>query len=171
MNEGHNGIDPVVAKRWLSEALRVYGDLDAQKIENMNAARAIRGRLPDIYESAKNAGLPLKAFKLMIKQRLIEQKIADLEQDINDLTPEDDEDAETFEQFQAAIGDFGELPLGAAALDRKAGETSGNSDDERDVRPAFLREKDASDAEIGRANGEKVAKGIRGLPGADASEA
>lgn len=166
--QGHNGIDPVVAKRWIGEAMRVYADLDEQKIANMNECRAIRARLPEIYESAKNAGLPVKAFKLVLRKRLKEQKIAGLEADIEALTPEDDEDAETFEQFKAAIGDFGELPLGAAAIERKAGE------EDRDLRPPFLRDKDAqraSDEAIGKANGAAVAKGIKGLPGADAAEA
>ena len=163
---GHNGIDVAVAKRWIGEAMRVYEDLDAQKIENMNTCRKIRSRLPNIYEAAKNAGLPIKAFKLYIREQLLEQKIEGLQADIEALTPDDDEDAETFEQFRSALGGLADTPLGKAAISTRGGD---DDDDQRNLRPRHLREKDA-DAEAAQAN-VKALKKIKGLPGADADAA
>lgn len=163
-----NGIDPVVAKRWVGEALRVYQALEDQKIANMNACRTIRARFPEIFENAKNAGLPIKALKLTIKQRLLELKIEGLQEDIDGLVPEDEEDAETFEQFREAIGDFGELPLGKAAVEKKAAE-------EEDLRPRHLREQEEerkANDDAAAENAKKIKSGIKGLgDGADAAHA
>lgn len=134
---GHNGMNETEAKRWMGEIHRVYDELDAQKIDNMNRCRAIRERLPDIYKSAKAAGMPVKAIKAAVKVQRAEKALEHL---IDKATPEDDDDAEAFEYFRA-IPKQGDLFV-----------DDGN-DDDRDLRPAFLK------------------KSARGLPGADAAEA
>lgn len=166
-----NGFDPTVAKRWMGEALRVHDELDAQKIENMNRCRTIRARLPDIIESAHNAGIPKKAFKLALKEELLKRKIEGIEEDIAALVPDEDDDALSFEMLKEALGGLGDTPLGQAALgntpkenpkskaraekkakkdadrEEKAAANNAALDDiagdgeEEDIRPAFLRDK------------------------------
>lgn len=134
---GHNGINDTEAKRWMGEVHRVYDELDAQKIENMNRCKSIRERLPDIYKSAKAAGMSVKAIKAAVKVQRAEKALDHL---IDKITPEDEDDAEAFEYFRA-IPKQGDLFASAG------------NDDERDLRPGFLK------------------NSARGLPGADAAEA
>lgn len=158
-----NSINSDAAKRWLGEALRVYDELEDLKVSNMNQARIIRSRLPGIYESAKGEGLPIKALKTVLKEELIKRKIAAAEAAIEALEPDDDEDAETLEQFRAALGDFADSPLGKAAVDQKAA-----GDDDSDLRPRHLKEAEAQRVEE---NKRRLKDGIKGLPGAEATEA
>lgn len=160
---GHNRIDPTVAKRWFGEAMRVYDALEEQKMENMRVCKDIRSRLPSIFESAEAAGIPMKALKAQIKIELENRKIKECEARQAAAVPDDDEDQETFEQLQKALGDFGDSPLGAAALKAKQG------DDDADVRPEFLKRQEED--RVTRENGARLSKGITGLPGADATEA
>ena len=95
MNIGHNGTE---ANRWVSEILRVYDQLDEARVEHMNRCRDIRGRLPDIYDAAKGAGLSVKALKSAIRVSLATRKLADL---VEKVTPEDQDDADVFEQLRA----------------------------------------------------------------------
>jgi hypothetical protein len=151
-----NGYDPVVVKRWLGEAMRVFDALEVQKVANMNACREIRAPLKDIKESAKNAGLPKKAFAALLKAELAERNY---ERALDNATPEDDDDFAAFEAMRAIARD-GDL------FDHAASKMAG---DEEDVRPRSLREKEA--ARIARENTERLQAGVSGLPGADASEA
>lgn len=92
---GHNDTE---AKRWVGECLRVYDQLDEARIEHMNRCRDIRARLPTIYESAKGAGLSVKALKAALRVSLATRKLAAL---VEKVTPEDEEDADVFEQLRA----------------------------------------------------------------------
>ena len=112
-----NGIDAQKAQRWMGEVLRVHDDLDEQRMDNMNRCRIIRERLPVLFEAAKNEGLPLRAFKASVKKALLDRGIERLNGKIEDLKPEDADDAEAFEMLQQALGGFGDTPLGAATLD------------------------------------------------------
>ena len=171
-----NTIDEEVLQRWMNEAMRVYKAIDDQVIANMNECRKIRARLPAIYKSAKNAGLTLKPFKLRVKQALFEKKIDDLNDKIDNLMPEDEEDAAIFEQMRsiALKGDL--FDHAVRKHDAKEG------DDDRDLRGGAQREADARrarEAAEGGASDEahvadnvrKLRRGIRGLPGAEANEA
>lgn len=150
---GHNGINETEAKRWLGEVMRVYMELDEQKIENMNRCRAIRERLPDIYKSAKASGLSVKALKAAVQVTRAEKALEDL---IDKATPEDEDDADAFEYLRS-IASPGDL-FDAATRD--------SDDEDGDLRPNFLKGQDAA-----RENSARLKKGIKGLPGADAVEA
>lgn len=151
---GHNAINETEAKRWLGEVSRVYDELDAQKIENMNRCRTIRERLPDIYKSAKAAGICVKALKAAVKVTRAEKALGDL---IDAARPEDEDDAEAFD-FLRKIATQGDL---FDAATRRA-----SDDEDADLRPNFLKEGDAV-----RVNVTRLKAGIKGLPGAEATEA
>jgi hypothetical protein len=160
---GQNSIDPTTVKRFLGEALRVYEKLDSAKIEHMNNCREIRAPLKDIKKAAKNTGLPKAAFSALIKSELAKRTY---DRAIENATPEDSEDVEAWKQMRAIAKD-GDLFDAAVKANAPA-------DDDADVRPRHLREKEAD--RIARENAEKIEKGIKplrvvGLPGADAVEA
>lgn len=151
---GHNGINSTEAKRWLGEIARVYDELDDLKIEHMNRCRAVRERLPEIYELAKDAGMPIKALKAAVKIARAEKALESL---IDKATPEEEDDREAL-NYLREIATQGDL---FDAATRK------NDDDgDADLRPNFLKETAAA-----RENAERLKKGIKGLPGADATEA
>ena len=153
---GHNGINDTEAKRWLGEVARVYEELDDLKIEHMNRCRAVRERLPEIYELAKDAGMPIKALKAAVKIARAEKALESL---ITKATPEDEEDQEALDYLRQ-IAQQGDL-FDAAV--RKINEAI---DGDAGLRPNFLKDQDAA-----RENSARLNKGIKGLPGADAVEA
>ena len=140
---GHNGISETDARRWLGEVSRVYDELDAQKIENMNRCRAIRERLPDIYKSAKAAGICVKALKATVKVARAEKALDDL---IDKSTPEDDDDRAAFDYLREIA-------------------TKG------DLFDAATRHATSDDDDAVRTNVRRLKAGIKGMPGAEATEA
>lgn len=160
---GHNGVDPTVLKRWTTEVMRVHDALDAQRIENMNACRKIREPLADLYEAAKNAGLPSKAFKSHIKAELARRAY---EKRLANITPEDDDDAEAFEAMRAMAEDGDLFDHAVKQHDAKSPEA-----DEDDPRPAFLRKRDEEAAARVDENVLRLTKGIKGMPSGDATGA
>jgi hypothetical protein len=156
MSVGHNGVDATVLNRWTGEILRVHQSLEDQRMENMRICKDIRERLPDLYESAVNAGLPKKAFKAHVKAELAKLKYERL---CEKIVPEDEDDREAYEALRA-VAEAGDL------FDHAASKLAG---DEEDVRPRSLREKEA--ARIARENTERLQAGMSGLPGAEATEA
>lgn len=106
-----NGFD--VAKQFVSDIERHFETLDSYRGEYMNRCRAVRDLIAQIYDRAKDAGVPKKELKAVIKTRELERKIEELRDDLED-------GAETFDQIRHALGDLADLPLGTAALDRAA---------------------------------------------------
>ena len=173
-----NSLDKTVLVRWTGEILSIHRKLEDQKLENMRICKEIRAPLPDLYDAAKNAGLPLKAFKAHVKAELA--KIA-YEKRLANIEPEDEDDAEAYELMRS-IAQEGDLFDHAA----KEHEAKAASDDDKDIRPGFLKDRGATATiKIGDGpeipfDGDRVAQNIKrlrsgikavGLPGADANEA
>jgi hypothetical protein len=93
---------------------RLYGDILTAKMAYMKKCKDIRKIVSDEYESASNRGINRKLLKTKIKERDLEHKIDVLTKDF-----EADERSE-YQMLSEKLGEFGELPLGKAALDRAA---------------------------------------------------
>lgn len=91
---------------------KLYGDLLVEKTTYMSKCKTIRKIMADEYDSASNRGISKKLLKTKVKERDLERKIDDLTADL-----EDDERSE-YQMLSEKLGEFGELPLGKAALDR-----------------------------------------------------
>jgi hypothetical protein len=152
-NDGKNSIDKVVLDRWTGEVLAIHTKLDDQRMENMRICKEIRSPLNDLYEAAKNAGLPLKAFKAHIKAELAQKAF---DKRMHNIEPEDEDDRAAYDLLRSMATD-GDL-FDAAVKQH---------DDDRDLRPRHLREADAQTAE----NVHRLQTGMEGLPGAEAAEA
>lgn len=101
--------DQAVHDAW--ETIRACLDkLEAQRIENMNVCREIRGEIKTALDEAKEAGVNKKALKAKIKQyeHLLKADAcrADLESD----------EQSDFDLISQKLGDLAALPLGIAAL-------------------------------------------------------
>jgi hypothetical protein len=101
------------------EAVQAIEALDAdllrEKMAYMKRCKDIRKVKADEYESASNRGISRKLLKKKIKERDLHRKI---EGNVADL--EEDERSE-YQMLTEKLGDFGDTPLGAAALSRADG--------------------------------------------------
>jgi hypothetical protein len=174
---GQNSIDKTVLARWAGEILAIHSKLDDQKMENLRICKEIREPLADLYDAAKNAGLPSKAFKAYVKselaKRAYEKRLANLE-------PEDEDDSAIYELMREIAQNGDLFDAAVKAHDAKKG------DDDADLRPGFLKDKGVTatvkfgdgpevsfDAARVTENIRRLKTGIKpiGLPGADANEA
>jgi uncharacterized protein (UPF0335 family) len=87
-------------------------DLESEKGAYMNRCRGIRDSITAAYDDAKEHGVPKKALRTVIKFRERDRKNAE------DRAALEQDDLNSVEMVEAALGDFGDTPLGAATLDR-----------------------------------------------------
>lgn len=136
-----------VATRWTKEIERHFDALETLRGEYMNEARQIRELIADCYDRAKDAGLPKKAMKAVIKTRQLEKRIESLREDLAEDGLDDD-----YDTIRLALGDLSDLPLGQAALKDKGPnpvDSLAGVDDEFDA--------------VGTANAAKIQAGIKPL--------
>ncbi|MBX9760191.1 MAG: hypothetical protein K2Y29_15545, partial [Beijerinckiaceae bacterium] len=141
-----NGAD-AMALRWTKEIERHLDTLESMRGHYMNECRQVRKMISDCYDRAKDAGLPKKAMKAVIKTRQLEKRIESLREDLSEDGLDDD-----YDTIRLALGDLAELPLGAAALKDKGPNPVDSlaTDDEFDA--------------VGNANAKKIEAGIKPLP-------
>lgn len=108
-----NGFDKQVLTSVVKRIEGVFAELLSERGSYMERCKEIRAGFASCYEDAKNAGIPRKELKALIKTRELERKI---DEQISAL--EEDEKL-TFQMLEEALGDFGETPLGSAALNAK----------------------------------------------------
>jgi predicted KAP-like P-loop ATPase len=105
-----NGYDPDVVSNIVSKLEGLHDELASERGEYMQRCRVIRGNIADVLQAAKDEdGISKKALKLVIKERQLEAKLADLR---DDLEPDD---GAAYQHLVAALGEFGDTPLGNAA--------------------------------------------------------
>lgn len=78
----------------------------------MAEAKQVRGDIKEIYAEAKDAGYPIKPLKAEARLRKLDRDKAKVVAGL------DDDDRETLDQFQAALGPLASTPLGEAAISR-----------------------------------------------------
>jgi uncharacterized protein (UPF0335 family) len=112
-----NGFDGPVLQSIVGRIEESLADLLSERGAYMQRCRVIREAITAVYDDAKEKGIPKKELRALIRTRELERKI---EQTRSDLEADE---LETFEQLAEALGDFGNTPLGQAALDdRRRGE-------------------------------------------------
>jgi hypothetical protein len=94
---------------------KLDGDLLSEKMAYMNRCKIIRKMKADKYDHASDQGISKKLLKAKIKERDLERKIGGLTEDF-----EDDERSE-YQMISEKLGEFGDTPLGKAALARADG--------------------------------------------------
>jgi hypothetical protein len=103
--------DNSVEQRWVREIEKHHGTLDSLKGSYMNECKQVREMIADCYARAKDAGLPKRALKAVIKTRELQRKIDDMRADLC----EDGLD-EDYDRIRERLGDLADTPLGANAL-------------------------------------------------------
>lgn len=107
---GHNGLRPEMVQDFTDRVERLMGDLLTEKGEYMQRCKVIREDIAQVIAEAKDAGIPKKSFRAVIRVRELEQKLEAIREDL------EDEARETFDQIRFALGDLQDTPLGAAVL-------------------------------------------------------
>lgn len=109
-----NGFDPSIAHSFVSRVENLHGDLATEKSEFMTRCKVIHSDIKEVLTEAKNAGIPKKALKNVIKHRALLNKVEDVRNDL------EGEDQDNFDQLLNALGNFAGTDLGAAAVERAA---------------------------------------------------
>ena len=163
MTSGTNGIDGAVAKRFIGEIERCHEELLTERGSYMARCKNIRERIKSWKDLAHDAGIARKALNTYLKERELLAKIDALTEDF------EDDEIEQVDLLKAALGEFGDTPLGSAAVQKaearkdKASKSldSLTDDDDRDLRPRHLQDKGGDDAAA--ANAKALKKGIKQL--------
>ena len=172
-HDRQNSLDKTVLARWTGEILSIHRKLEDQKLENMRLCKIIREPLPDLYDAAKNAGLPLKAFKAHVKAELA--KIA-YEKQLENIEPEDEDDAEAYELMRSIAQEGDLFDHAAKGHEQKAAKPAKGAKPKKDepgesgevvvdLRPRHLKQKEAE--RIAKENADRLASGISELTTAD----
>lgn len=95
-----------------------YTELATERGKYMQLCRRIREEMGSNYDAAALNGISKKLLQKIIKERDLERKIASLTDDL-----ESDEQRE-LEMLIEALGEFGDLPLGKAAIAQAEGKAA-----------------------------------------------
>jgi len=121
-----NGYDGEVLKRFVGEIERHNAQILSYKGEHAQRVQSVKEMISDVYDRAKDHGVPKKELKAVIKERDLTKKIEQLR---GGMEPEQ---AETYDQIKFALGMIADLPLGEATLARGAAIDSLTEGDEPD---------------------------------------
>lgn len=113
--EGRNRATPDEAGSFVDQYEQYEREIDALKIEHMNKVRKVREKQSDLLDDAKSQGVSKKIVKTLAAVRKLEAKAKDQMEEM-----EADDKAFALD-IRKALGDFADMPLGAAAVDREEG--------------------------------------------------
>jgi hypothetical protein len=82
----------------------------------MGICKEIRSNVANAYDSASDRGISKKLLKAKLKERDLKSKVAELTKEL-----QADERSE-YQMLSEKLGEFGDTPLGAAALARADGD-------------------------------------------------
>lgn len=94
-----------------------YEELETEKLREkmsyMERCRRITEQQRELLDDAKGQGLPKNVVKAVVKARDLERKIEALQEEL------EDDAAQIYKDIRDALGDYADLPLGAAAVARE----------------------------------------------------
>lgn len=109
---GRNRANPSEMASFVDEYEKLEREKLQEKMAYMERCAKISARMKDVLEDAKSQGLKGNVLKSVVKARAYERKAAAIEEAL------EDDDASDFKDIREALGDYADLPLGAAAVDR-----------------------------------------------------
>lgn len=112
---GHNSPhDADKVQNVLDRVANLNDQIETEKSTYMTACKAIRSDIKGVYRDAKNDGLPVKALKNIVKDRVAEKAAERRRTDLD--TP----DLESYDQIVLMLGALAGTPLGDTALSAAA---------------------------------------------------
>lgn len=117
-----------------------YEELEREKLREkmtyMERCRRISEQQKELLDDAKSQGLPKNVMKGIVKLRDLQNKIEAIADNF------EDDQLQVFKDIREALGDFANLPLGAAAVEREE-----VTDDDRTSAIVGAVKKDLTDKE------------------------
>jgi uncharacterized protein (UPF0335 family) len=110
--EGRNRANSDEMAAYINRLEELDSELLREKMAYMERARRIQEDKKSVLDEAKDAGLSKKAVKAVVKVRDLERKAEAAREDL------EDDDAAVFDDIREALGDYADLPLGKAAVER-----------------------------------------------------
>lgn len=107
---GHNGMDTASLVNSVARIENLYDELDTEHSAYMLRCQRIRGDMKQVYDEAKDAGIPKKALKSVIKTRQLQAKLEAIREDLEADVQDD------YDTIRHALGDLADTPLGASVL-------------------------------------------------------
>jgi hypothetical protein len=150
-----NQFDATVLKRFVGEIEKHHDQIASYKGEHAQRVKSVQEMISDVYDRAKDSGVPKRELKAVIKERALLKKIEALREDM------EEEQAETYDQIKHSLGMLSDLPLGEVALKRSKAIDSLNDEDGDDETEEQGDEPDAD--EIAASANTKALTGIRPL--------
>jgi hypothetical protein len=109
-----NGYDLEKLETYVKAVESLHDEMETSKSKHMAYCKERREDIKTVKVAVKDAGLPLRQFEAVLKEREIERKRKLLRAAFNEL------EAETLDLFLEHLGVLSDTPLGGAAL-RAAG--------------------------------------------------
>lgn len=109
-----NGFDPAIAGPFVSRVENLNSDIGKLKSAFLLECKAIHADIKEVMTEAKNAGIPKKSLRNVVKKRKLERDIEGIREDL------DGEDQDNYDQLVIAMDRYIETPLGAAAIQAAA---------------------------------------------------
>ena len=110
---GRNSIDPAVLNGIVKRIEGVKNQMESEKGAYMAQCKKRREEIKAIKSEAKDADIPIKQLNALLKDRDLDRDKAKLRSDF------DFDEVETLEYMISSLGELGNLPLGAAAIQKK----------------------------------------------------
>ncbi|HEV7258965.1 MAG TPA: hypothetical protein VGN82_14385 [Bosea sp. (in: a-proteobacteria)] len=121
-----NGFDSAVLKRFVTDIERHHETIASYKGEHAQRVKSVQELITEVFDRAKDAGIPRKELKTVIKERRLLVQIENLREEL------EEDQQETLDQIKHALGMISDLPLGEAALKRSDAIDSLTDDDDED---------------------------------------
>lgn len=109
-----NGYPPTVVKGFVKEIEGLNDEKLQAHMLYMRKCAKINETIGEIYDSAKEKGIPKKALRTVIKVRATEAKAEKLRAEL------EEEEQDSFDLLRLALGDLEDTELGKAAMARMA---------------------------------------------------
>lgn len=133
--EGRNRANADEMASFIDKFEELEKEVLREKMAYMERCRRIREQQKDLLDDAKSQGLPKNVVKAVAKARELERKSQALMENL------EDDQRQIFKDIREALGDYADLPLGAAAVSRE------ETDDERTSAIVNAVKNDLSDTE------------------------
>jgi uncharacterized protein (UPF0335 family) len=105
-----NGFDRSQLESFINRVEGLEEEIASTMGTAMRECKVLRGDIKDVYAEAKDKGIPMKALKAEVKLKRLDREKAKV------IAGLDQEDEQSLDAIQDALGDFASSPLGEAVL-------------------------------------------------------
>lgn len=113
--EGRNSANPSEAASFVQKFEELESEKLREKMSYMERCRRITEQQKELLDDAKSQGVSKKTVRTVVKARDLDRRSKDLMDEL------EDDERKAAVDIRKALGDYADLPLGAAAVQREDG--------------------------------------------------